>query len=86
MYRDRANVAQILISATSRRRPHGTKLTSLSAALEALDCEIRLSFHDPKVSDGFAGPTTLSCTIRLTDSNSDDPVKVSVRGLIVFFR
>jgi hypothetical protein len=21
---------------------------------------------------GFAGPTTLSCTIRLTDSNSDD--------------
>src|SRR5262245_35942777 len=35
---------------------------------------------------GFAGPTTLSCTIRLTDSNSDDPVKVSVRGLIVCFR
>ena len=39
-----------------------------------------------EVSVGFAGPTTLSCTIRLTDSNSDDPVKVSVRGLIVFFR
>ena len=39
-----------------------------------------------EVSVGFAGPRTLSCTIRLTDSNSDDPVKVSVRGLIVFFR
>jgi hypothetical protein len=39
-----------------------------------------------EVSVGFAGPTTLSCTVRLTDSNSDDPVKVSVRGLIVFFR
>ena len=39
-----------------------------------------------EVSVGFAGPSTLSCTIRLTDSNSDDPVKVSVRGLIVFFR
>ena len=39
-----------------------------------------------EVSVGFTGPTTLSCTIRLTDSNSDDPVKVSVRGLIVFFR
>jgi hypothetical protein len=39
-----------------------------------------------EISVGFAGPTTLSCTIRLTDSNSDDPVKVSVRGLIVFFR
>jgi hypothetical protein len=39
-----------------------------------------------EVGVGFAGPTTLSCTIRLTDSNSDDPVKVSVRGLIVFFR
>jgi hypothetical protein len=35
---------------------------------------------------GFADRTTLSCTIRLTDSNSDDPVKVRVRGLIVFFR
>jgi hypothetical protein len=39
-----------------------------------------------EISVGFAGPTTLSCTIRLTASNSDDPVKVSVRGLIVFFR
>ena len=39
-----------------------------------------------EVSVGFTGPTTLSCTIRLTDSNSDDPVKVSVRGLTVFFR
>ena len=39
-----------------------------------------------EVSVEFAGPTTPSCTIRLTDSNSDDPVKVSVRGLIVFFR
>jgi hypothetical protein len=39
-----------------------------------------------EVSVGFAGPTTLSCTIMLSDSNSDDPVKVSVRGLIVFFR
>jgi hypothetical protein len=39
-----------------------------------------------EVSVGFTGPTTLSCTIRLTDSNSDDPVKVSVQGLIVFFR
>lgn len=38
-----------------------------------------------EVGVGFAGPRTLSCTIRLTDSNSDDPVKVSVRGLIVFF-
>jgi hypothetical protein len=39
-----------------------------------------------EVSVGFSGPTSLSCTIRLTDSNSDDPVKVIVRGLIVFFR
>jgi len=39
-----------------------------------------------EVSVGFAGPTNLPCTIRLTDSNSDDPVKVNVRGLIVFFR
>jgi len=39
-----------------------------------------------ELSVGFAGPTTLSCTIRLTDSNSDDPVKVTVRGFILFFR
>ncbi len=29
-----------------------SKLTSLSAALGALDCEIRLLFHDPKEDDG----------------------------------
>jgi hypothetical protein len=34
----------------------------------------------------FSGPGQISCTIRLTDSNADDPVKVQVRGLIVFFR
>jgi hypothetical protein len=38
------------------------------------------------VSVGFANNTTLSCTIRLSDSNGDDPIKVSVRGFIVFFR
>ncbi len=39
-----------------------------------------------EVSVEFSSSTSLSWTIRLTDSNSDDPVKVSVRGLIVFFR
>jgi hypothetical protein len=34
----------------------------------------------------FSGPGKLSCTIELSDSNSDDPVKVIVQGLIVFFR
>ena len=44
------------------------------------------SFGDFEVDVFFSGPGALSCTIRLTDSNSDDPVKVQVRGLIVFFR
>jgi hypothetical protein len=35
---------------------------------------------------GFTGQNTLSCTITLSDSNSDDPVKVTVRGFIVFYR
>lgn len=30
-------------------------------------------------------PGTLACTVRLSDKNSDDPVEVDVRGLIVFF-
>jgi hypothetical protein len=34
----------------------------------------------------FAGPDRLSCSIILSDSNGDDPVRVIVRGLIVFFR
>jgi hypothetical protein len=34
----------------------------------------------------FSGPGQITCKIRLTDSNADDPVKVQVRGLIVFFR
>jgi hypothetical protein len=34
----------------------------------------------------FSGPGKLSCTVMLSDSNSDDPVKVIVQGLIVFFR
>lgn len=38
------------------------------------------------VSVGFADRSTLSCTIMLSDSNSDDAVKVSVHGTIVFFR
>jgi hypothetical protein len=44
------------------------------------------------VSGGFGSvehgtlPGQISCTIVLSDSNEDDPVKVQVRGLIVFFR
>jgi len=34
----------------------------------------------------FSGPGALSCTIALSDQTGDQPVKVSVRGLIVFFR
>jgi hypothetical protein len=30
-------------------------------------------------------PGLLACTVRLTDKNSDDPVEINVRGLIVFF-
>ena len=33
----------------------------------------------------IAEPGVLACTVRLSDKNSDDPVEVSVRGLIVFF-
>jgi hypothetical protein len=34
----------------------------------------------------FSAPGVIACTIRLSDSNGDDPVKVTVRGLLVFFR
>jgi len=30
-------------------------------------------------------PGTLACAVRLSDKNSDDPVEVNVRGVIVFF-
>jgi hypothetical protein len=33
----------------------------------------------------IAEPGVLECTVRLSDKNSDDPVEISVRGLIVFF-
>jgi hypothetical protein len=39
-----------------------------------------------QVDVGFAANNMLSCTVTLSDSNSDDPVKVSVRGAIVYFR
>ena len=31
-------------------------------------------------------PGTLACAVRLSDKNSDDPVEVNVRGMIVFFQ
>jgi hypothetical protein len=34
----------------------------------------------------FSGPGALSCTIALVDTTGDQPVKVTVKGLIVFFR
>jgi len=39
-----------------------------------------------QVSVFFSGPGRLSCKVQLSDSNSDDPVKITVQGLIVFFR
>lgn len=38
-----------------------------------------------EVSVGIKEPGTLACTVRLSDKNSDDPVEVNVRGLLVFF-
>ena len=38
-----------------------------------------------EVSVGIQKPGTLACTVRLSDKNSDDPVEVNVRGLLVFF-
>lgn len=38
-----------------------------------------------EVSVSIKEPGTLACVIRLSDKNSDDPVEVNVRGLIVFF-
>lgn len=38
------------------------------------------------VDVGIKEPGTLACTIRLSDKNSDDPVEVNVRGVIVFFQ
>ncbi|MGF6312795.1 hypothetical protein ABIB82_006757 [Bradyrhizobium sp. i1.8.4] len=33
----------------------------------------------------FSGPNTLACQIRLSDSNSDDPIQVWVNGTLLFF-
>lgn len=30
-------------------------------------------------------PGTLACAVRLSDKNSDDPVEINVRGVLVFF-
>ena len=30
-------------------------------------------------------PGTLACAVRLSDKNSDDPVEITVRGVLVFF-
>lgn len=38
-----------------------------------------------EVTVGIKEPGLLACTVRLSDKNSDDPVEVSVRGLLVFF-
>ena len=38
-----------------------------------------------EVSVSIKEPGTLACVIRLSDKNADDPVEVTVRGLIVFF-
>ncbi len=38
-----------------------------------------------EVSLWIKEPGTVACTVCLTDKNSDDPVEISVRGLIVFF-
>lgn len=35
---------------------------------------------------GFGANNTVSCTVQLSDSNGDDPVKMSVTGLVVFLR
>jgi hypothetical protein len=37
-----------------------------------------------EVGLSFPNLTTLSCRIRLTDSNSDDPVTIQVAGILVF--
>jgi hypothetical protein len=34
---------------------------------------------------GLAGDNTLVCTVRLTDSNQDDPIFIRVRAFIIFF-
>lgn len=38
-----------------------------------------------EVSAWIKEPGTLACAVRLSDKNSDDPVEVNVRGMIVFF-
>jgi hypothetical protein len=35
---------------------------------------------------GFGANNTLNCTVRLTDSNSDDPVRIFLSGTIIYFR
>ena len=37
------------------------------------------------VNAGFRDPNTLVCRVRLTDSNSDDPIRIQVRGAVLFF-
>ena len=39
-----------------------------------------------EVSAWIKEPGTLACAVRLSDKNSDDPVEVNVRGVIVFFQ
>ena len=39
-----------------------------------------------EVSVWIKEPGTLACAVRLSDKNSDDPVEVNVRGVIVFFQ
>jgi hypothetical protein len=34
----------------------------------------------------FSGSNRLSCTVMLSDSNGDDPVQVTVSGLLIYFR
>lgn len=37
------------------------------------------------VSAGFRDPNTLVCRVRLTDENMDDPIRIQVRGAVLFF-
>jgi hypothetical protein len=37
------------------------------------------------VSAGFRDPNTLVCRVRLTDSNSDDPIHIEVSGTVLFY-
>jgi hypothetical protein len=66
--------------------PHFVALNSLSGKFVSDTGElVDRPLGALEVNVWIKQPGTLACAVRLSDRNSDDPVEVNVRGVIVFF-